>query len=516
MSPRTTIGPNPTDRGRPGCAGATSPPAPAARRSASRLERREPPRRARCSPPGSMRSRACAAAAGAPGIGRASSTRTRPATTAAAAAWVPRPLDHAPHRAPRRRALRPARPVPLGGGAHLGLARPLPSPRYPLRAARRHPLGLHLARLLPRLPQPDQAVLLEALIPASLWRELLDPRVGAGGSEPVRLGEEAHSGLASRASMVASLEGRRRGERKRSRRQSRTRSTGLSSGLEEGRRARRRRARRGHASGADRRRRGARGIGKLSGGQFPRRAPRGRPAGATPRRGRGRPGTRFGVEGGQHEGDVLARGGPDRREDAGPQVAERPDAGRALGPRRHQRWRTRPLVPTRAFAGKTVHWTVLRPGSLLEPPLDPLARVAGGDRGYPLGRAPFLKACLAPGHRAEAGAAAPASAREAEPPEPLGQARGMTGPAEAPLEPAAGIGPPPGAGRRPRRDRGRARHAAASSASSGASRRGGRPLGRPRSPARPSALQRSAASRSAWRSRPARRAASARLRPSSA
>ena len=62
------------------------------------------------------------------------------------------------------------------------------------------------------------------LIPASLWHDLLDRGVGAEGSEPVRLGEEAQPGVASRASMMASLEGRRRGERKRSRRRSRTRS----------------------------------------------------------------------------------------------------------------------------------------------------------------------------------------------------------------------------------------------------------------------------------------------------
>ena len=97
----------------------------------------------------------------------------------------------------------------------------------------------------------------------------------------------------------------------------------------------------------------------------------------------------------------------------------------------------------------------------------------------------------------------------------------MTGPAEARLDPAAEIGARPGASRRPPPDRGRAGHASASSTSCAAvSRRGGRPRGRSRgrsrSPDRPSALWRNTASRSAWRSMPARRAASARLRPSSA
>ena len=70
---------------------------------------------------------------------------------------------------------------------------------------------------------------------------------------------------------------------------------------------------------------------------------------------------------------------------------------------------------------------------------------------------------------------------------------------------------------RPRQHRGRARHAAASPASSsGVSRRGGRPLGRSHSPAKPSALQPTTASRSARRSMAASRAASARLSPSSA
>ena len=76
---------------------------------------------------------------------------------------MPRAVDRAPHRAPRRRTLGPPRPPSLGGRAHPGLAGPLPASHHPLRAARRHPLGLHLARLLSRLPQPDQAVLLKAL-----------------------------------------------------------------------------------------------------------------------------------------------------------------------------------------------------------------------------------------------------------------------------------------------------------------------------------------------------------------
>ena len=247
--------------------------------------------------------------------------------------------------------------------------------------------------------------------------------------------------------------------------------------------------------------------------------------GARPRRDRGGPGTRLGIDGAKHQGDVLARGGADRGEDGGPQLAELPAARRALGPRRHQRWQARPLLPTRAFAGKTVHRTVLQPGSLLEPQLDPLVAMALGGFGRPRAEPPSSRACLAPRHRAEGDGAAPVSREKPSRPKHLGHARGATGPAEAPLEPAAEIGARPGASRRPRQDRGRARHAAVGSASScGASRRGGRPLGRSRSPARPSALwrttasrttasrttaSRTTASRSAWRPMPASRAASA-------
>ena len=58
-----------------------------------RVERREPSRRARYWRPPSMSSRACAAAGGVPDAGHASSMRTRPATTAAAAPGAGRGLS---------------------------------------------------------------------------------------------------------------------------------------------------------------------------------------------------------------------------------------------------------------------------------------------------------------------------------------------------------------------------------------------------------------------------------------
>ena len=160
-SPRTKIGPNPTDRGRPGTkrhllVDARGTPLGFELSGANRHDE----------PDAGLHPR------------RRSGRAPRPRTPAMPAPQAPRrqglrppsmsrrvsgPLDHAAHRAPRRRAIRPPGPPPLGGRTHPGMARPLPASHHPLRAPRRHPLGLHLARLLTSLPQPDQAVLLGVL-----------------------------------------------------------------------------------------------------------------------------------------------------------------------------------------------------------------------------------------------------------------------------------------------------------------------------------------------------------------
>ena len=69
------------------------------------------------------------------------------------------------------------------------------------------------------------------LIPAGLRGDLFDPGVAAKGPDAIGFGEEAHPGVASRASMMASVEWGRRSGRRRLRRWSQTRSTGSSSGL---------------------------------------------------------------------------------------------------------------------------------------------------------------------------------------------------------------------------------------------------------------------------------------------
>ncbi len=163
-SPGTKIGPNPTDRGRPGYAGATSSSMPAARRWASRLERGQPPRqqvaRGRAGRRAGRAPRPGQAPLSAPQAPRGQGLRPPPLPRR-----VPRAVDHPAHRAPGRRMLRPPRPPPLGGRAHARLARALPTPHHPLRAPGRHPPGLHLARLFAHLPQPNQTVLSGALRP---------------------------------------------------------------------------------------------------------------------------------------------------------------------------------------------------------------------------------------------------------------------------------------------------------------------------------------------------------------
>jgi len=57
--------------------------------------------------------------------------------------------DHPAHRPPQHREQRAPGPTPLGRRAHLGLVCPLPPPRRPLRAPRRH-----LHRLPPHRRQP--------------------------------------------------------------------------------------------------------------------------------------------------------------------------------------------------------------------------------------------------------------------------------------------------------------------------------------------------------------------------
>ena len=76
---------------------------------------------------------------------------------------MPRPLRHTPHRSPWHRNEPKARPPPLGRRAHLRMARPAPPLGHPLRASRRHPPRFPQARMRPRLPQPNQQILLGAL-----------------------------------------------------------------------------------------------------------------------------------------------------------------------------------------------------------------------------------------------------------------------------------------------------------------------------------------------------------------
>ena len=165
-SPRARIGPNPTERGRPG---AGRPLVAQARGTPLGVEARAPRAgtppaaaldagldavpgvrrgrgRPRCRPRKLGADRACEHPR-CRSLG-AAPARSRPAT--------PRP---APHRAPRRRAPGPARPPPQGGRAHARPARAPPTPHDPLRAPRRHSPGPHRARLPPDPPQPDQAAL---------------------------------------------------------------------------------------------------------------------------------------------------------------------------------------------------------------------------------------------------------------------------------------------------------------------------------------------------------------------
>ena len=93
---------------------------------------------------------------------------------------------------------------------------------------------------------------------------------------------------------------------------------------------------------------------------------------------------RLGVDRGQHEGDVLAGGGPDRSEDVGPPVAELLETGRALA------------APPPAMADSAL---VADPCLVLEPQLDPSVGMAGGGLGYPRTEPPFLKRSCASASR---------------------------------------------------------------------------------------------------------------------
>lgn len=93
---------------------------------------------------------------------------------------------------------------------------------------------------------------------------------------------------------------------------------------------------------------------------------------------------RSGVDGRQHQRDVLAGGRTDRGEDIGPEVAELLDARRTLA-----------AAPP-AMADPAL---VADPRLVGEPQLDPLAGVKRRDRGYLLGEPPFLKAACASASR---------------------------------------------------------------------------------------------------------------------
>ena len=146
---------------------------------------------------------------------------------------------------------------------------------------------------------------------------------------------------------------------------------------------------------------------------------------------------RFGVDGGKDQRDVLARGGADRGEDGGPRVAELPGAGRALAP-------PPPAVADPALVADPRLVPGSSPGQALEPQLDPLARVARGGFGYPVGKAPFLKRSCASASR-RGWWAAPVSREKPSRPSTSVMLEGWLGPAEPPFEPAAEIGARPGA-----------------------------------------------------------------------
>lgn len=76
---------------------------------------------------------------------------------------MPGTRDRAPHRPPGHREQPAPGTAPLGRGTHLGVARPLPPARYPLRTPRRHPPRLHHPRLRRRYTQPVQKFHLDAL-----------------------------------------------------------------------------------------------------------------------------------------------------------------------------------------------------------------------------------------------------------------------------------------------------------------------------------------------------------------
>ena len=99
------------------------------------------------------------------GGARASCTPTRPTTTGAAAANAASAGSRRASPAWRREQPEVGT-TPLGDRAHLRLAGTVPAPERALRTPGRHPSCLHHARLRPRLPEPDQAVLLGALTPA--------------------------------------------------------------------------------------------------------------------------------------------------------------------------------------------------------------------------------------------------------------------------------------------------------------------------------------------------------------
>ena len=89
---------------------------------------------------------------------------------------------------------------------------------------------------------------------------------------------------------------------------------------------------------------------------------------------------RLGVDGGKHQGDILAGGRTDRGEDIGPFVAELLDARRAF------------TTPPPEMAEPTL---VADARFIFEPQLHLLVWMGCGYCGDPIGKPPFLKAASA-------------------------------------------------------------------------------------------------------------------------
>ena len=210
---------------------------------------------------------------------------------------------------------------------------------------------------------------------------------------------------------------------------------------------------------------------------------------------------RGGVHGRQHQRDVLPCGGADRGEDVGPEVAELLHARRALAT-------APPAVADPAL--------VADPSLVGEPQLDPLVGMTRRGRWLPGRRAPLFEGRLRLDVPAWGGRAAPSGAKSRADAAP--GSCSTDGRSCRTRPPASGRGRPASRRSRPSASGSGPRSIAAARAASScaSSRRCGRPSAGREARSTPRRCRRTTASRSACRSMPASRAASARLSPSSA